>query len=106
MKVTSYDICVQGFERLRTNDEFIIGALVDNECLPENIFDDLLSDYRAVDRGDDFDWVGGERAIGKWFTQAWPDIQRGISDIDPCPEDESGEYGVNIFVYVEHKEGE
>jgi len=101
MKVNSCDISVQGFERLRTNDEFILAAPIDCEAMPEAVLESLLCDLAHCDRGDDFDWPGAEHCVKSWLANNWDWVKLECARIPPIPEDADFEDYVLLWLYIE-----
>ncbi len=103
MQVNSWDICVQGFERLRTNDEFLLPIPVNNQTTIEDILSSLADEIQCCDRGDDFDYLACDATLAQWAADNRNDILRAITSLDDEPEDESEcDYaGCYLFVYMQ-----
>lgn len=54
--VTTFDVCVEGFERLRNRDEFILVAYINKRTNKRDMRNQFLDDIQAVGREDEFDY--------------------------------------------------
>ena len=63
--VTTFDVCWDGMNRLRSQDEFILGASVAPSTRAKDIQDDWLWDMAACERSDGFDYDACRAAIDK-----------------------------------------
>lgn len=96
--VNSYDICTQGFERLRSQSEFILVTTVYKGVLGEEIRDDLKQQIQSYAQPDGFDYEACRAAIDTFVDENIAgNSVRLFGDIEPPGED--GE-GVNLYVYM------
>lgn len=106
--VTTVDMCVQGFERLRAQDEFILVAYPSPHDKPADVIASLLDEARRIDSalGQDLteaDGVRLDRAIRDEFEGA-----SGLGSLLASLDDQTGadagdgdtDNPVMLFVYV------
>lgn len=86
MHVTSYDICVPGFERLRNNTEILLPIIVSNETSAESIREAMADEIQAVMQENDFDYDAAEAALAAFWTEEGNHIMRHVRDLEPMDE--------------------
>jgi hypothetical protein len=108
-QVNSHDVCVQGFERLRTNDEFILVAYIAPGVTFKALEDALFTEIQVYARPDSFDYVACKKALGEWLESAIEPLYAngninpfGLEDV----EEDDGGADVNFFVYMQQTEDE
>lgn len=88
MRFNSYDVCVQGFERLRSQSEFILATPVHAGITADDLRGQLNDALQCCDRGDDFDWDAARAVIDAFVTgikpNAFDDIEDRDEDDEPC----------------------
>ena len=88
MRLTSYDVCVQGFERLRSRSEFILAIPVAAGMTADEVRDELNSDLQCCDRGPGFDWNAARAVIDAFVADlkpgAFDHIEARDEDDEPC----------------------
>jgi hypothetical protein len=95
--VNSYDICVQGFERLRSNSEFIIPIYVSRGTTVDDIRRYMKDDIQNIMQPDGFDFEACRKTIDEFCDANAKDLERHIDDLEPAgDEDES----CMLFVYM------
>lgn len=106
-EVTTFDVCVQGFERLRTNEEFILAVPVTNADDVDTIVINLCEDVEACDRpdhddGEPFHYQEAKNAARRYITTNWVDIERRIKGLDDIDDeaDNSDWPGCYAFLYM------
>lgn len=62
-EVATFDVCVQGFERLRSQSEFILVAHVDATSTWQDVRAEWLGDVQSCDRFDGFDYEAAAAAV-------------------------------------------
>jgi hypothetical protein len=101
-KINTLDICAQGFERLRTPEEFILTAYVSNSSTKQEIISELHQDINACMREDEFDYDTAKSAVSAYLTGNWEGIEAQLKGLDDKDEDELDiEEGCILFLYVE-----
>ena len=70
-EVTTFDVCMPGFERLRNRDEFILVASVWYGMSKDDLLEQFNSDIQACERPDDFD----SDAIRKLVTETVANVR-------------------------------
>jgi hypothetical protein len=100
--VTTLDLCVQGFERLRSNREFILTAYPGQYSLPEEIVESLREDIQSCMRPDDFDFDAAREAVDSYFDEGTRALlARELLGIDwPEEEPEISDFPLTLFLYV------
>lgn len=76
-RVSSWDCCVSGFERLRTQREFILVAYPDNRAGWRVIMGELQRDIESCDRGDSFDYAAAHECVKAWARNEFRPLMRG-----------------------------
>lgn len=103
-EVTTLDVCVQGFERLRSNSEFILNAYPDRTTTPAEVVEEFLRDIDSCSRPDDFDYSAARNAVNDYFaTGGLGRLAAELNGVswgeEPAPEDDDGN-GIIAFLYV------
>lgn len=62
-RINTLDVCSSGFERLRSNSEFLIVAEVVHGVTQKDLLAMLLADVQCCDRPDGFDYHSCNNAI-------------------------------------------
>jgi hypothetical protein len=102
--VSTFDICVSGMERLRSQDEFILLCHPTPATTADEYETQWLSDIDACDRGEDFDFVA-VRAIVRDFVEST--IRPVFSRSNPFDLEDAGDdaEGVKAYLFIrDHKE--
>lgn len=94
MQVTTIDVCVPGFERLRSQSEFILATPISRHTTQREVVDELVHDWRSADHGieasdDDIRALLNE-SIGTGDKPIDPDIEDRGEDDESC----------YLFVYI------
>ena len=96
--VNSFDICTAGFERLRSNSEFILVTPVYKGVLGEEIRASMHDEIQSYSQPDEFDYEACRAAINTFIDENIAgNCVRLFGDIEPAGED--GE-GCNLYVYM------
>lgn len=103
-EVTSFDLCVQGFERLRSQDEFILCAYPDSKTSAAEVVDEFVRDIDSCMRPDEFDYKAAENAVRDYFAQdSLGGLTSALASVEwgeePAPEDMEGN-PIIAFLYV------
>lgn len=108
-EVTTVDLTVQGFERLRSQSEFILNAYPSKTDEPSAIVQTLKDDLQTCARPDDFDFDAARAALDEWFDESGIAYLRsqlaGMEDTDEDEDDDDGN-PVVLFVYVRDSESD
>lgn len=98
-EVTTIDICVQGYERLRSEDEFILVAYPssrrDGAATLER---EWIRDIDVCERGPNFHYKEARRAVRRAVKANAGAIRRQLQSCE-FPKDWDGE-GVMAFLYL------
>jgi len=104
-RVTTCDICAQGYERLRNMDEFMLTTIVVNTDSKEDILCALTDDFLGVARRDGFDYAKAKKTYTNYIEENWTDIKRRLKSLDDPEVDKYGDisddYSIYLFLYVE-----
>lgn len=107
-EVSTFDVCVSGFERLRSQDEFILLASIDAETDGDSLLEQWLSDIQSCDRFDGFDYRAAETAVREyWNANVRPlfAARRNPFNLDAMRSDiglDEGDEGCTAFLFVRH----
>lgn len=108
-EVTTVDVCVQGFERLRSQSEFMTVAYLSKTDDPEAVVQSLKDDLQSYAQPDGFDYDAARAALDAWFDEAGIAYLRstlnGLDDPEEG-EDEDDSNPVMLFVYVNDTEAD
>lgn len=101
-EVLSYDVCVSGFERLRSYSEFMLVTSVDAASSPESLLDGLLSDIQACARPDDFDYDAANALVRDFVASELRPLfaKSNPFKLEDRKEDDDSE-GCSLFVYIQ-----
>lgn len=110
--ITTVDMCVQGFERLRRQDEFILNAYPSHGETGTDLLDALLNDIETCARPDDFDYTRAREAVRAYFDQptrdAWTAEINATFGTPEAPDEDADDDGnpVVVFCYVRDMEAD
>lgn len=104
--VSSFDVCVPGFERLRNRNEFILTAPISAETMLPDLLESFEADIQCCDRFDGFDYDEARRVVRDYLNSTlaslrWPNpfnLEAGRGDIGL----DEGDEGCTAFMYIEH----
>jgi hypothetical protein len=101
--VNNYDVCAAGYERLRSNSEFILHAYVDANSGIEDIRSQLLSDIQCCDRFDGFDYDAARQCVNTLCDELAPSFATANPfSLEPVASDVDDDSGVcGFYVYVQ-----
>lgn len=108
--VATLDVCAQGFERLRSESEFILTAYVWAATPPESYLEQWLSDIQSCDRGEGFDYAEAEKTVREYYESdirpRWTHESSNPFRLDDEPD--AGDEGESCvaFLYIEREEAE
>lgn len=100
--VNSFDVCVPGYERLRSQDEFILATPIAHDSDLDQLVSELKQDIQSCERFAGFDYDAARKAVDDWVVGAKPLFAQ------PNPFDlETADYGeednlVTLYLYVKH----
>jgi hypothetical protein len=98
-EVNSFEICVEGFERLRSNDELILVTSVEKGMRATEIGAALNVGIQACDRGAAFDYDAARKCVAEFVLAHGDALERECASLpDHRPDDETF---VALFVYVQ-----
>lgn len=107
-EVTTFDVCASGFERLRSQDEFILLASIDAATDGDSLLEQWLSDIQSCERFDGFDYDAARAAVNEyWNANVRPlfaarqnpfNLDEGRSDIGM----DDGDECCNAFLFIRH----
>lgn len=95
--VTTFDVCVQGFERLRSESEFLLVATIGPRAGWRTLRNEWLADMQSCERPEGFDYDAARACV-----QAYASALRRSIDGKPNPfglESGGGAYA-SAFLYV------
>ncbi len=99
--VTTFDLCVQGFERLRRHSEFILCAYPHAGETPSDLESEWLADIQACMREDGFDYDAAEAAVKEFVAENLAYLGDHLNGIEPTPEGDESDNPLTAFLYVE-----
>ncbi|NDF13425.1 MAG: hypothetical protein EB060_11515 [Proteobacteria bacterium] len=106
MKVSHFDVCVPGYERLRCQDEIILTTPVWNGATAEDLREGFLTCIQCVCWAEDFIYSAAPKAVEEFYQ----DFLKPAFDRHPNPfsleeapeEDPDGDVeGCLAFLYLE-----
>lgn len=98
--VTTFDICVQGFERLRSQSEFLLVAYVNGATTLADLREQLHSDIQGCDRFEGFDYDAARQVVDDYLDASGDWIARDLSGLEPASDNDCDESYI-AFLYVE-----
>lgn len=104
--VTGRDCCAEGFERLRSQAEFILLAYPGRDSTADSILAELEADLDSVMRPDGFDYEAAERALREWFAEGGAEWIRGSLAGLEWPSEEEEPAGLFFGIYVTEEESD
>ena len=106
--VTSFDVCQPGFERLRSNSEFLLVGHVEHNTSREDLRSQFMSDIQACERPDSFDYDAARKVVTDYLASV--DMVRALmyveapvtedEDGEPVESDEDEESGCSAYLYI------
>ena len=94
-EVTTFDVCMPGFERLRNRDEFILVASVWYGMSKDDLLEQFNSDIQACERPDDFDYDAVRKLVTETVANARTvDVLLHYIDIEQEME------GCNAYLFI------
>lgn len=106
-EVTTFDVCVQGFERLRSNDEFILLAAIDADTNSADLMEQWDGDLQSCDRPADFDYDAAREAMRAYYESSIRplfDRKSNPFSLEPRSVDDATSFdqddGCTAFLYV------
>ena len=96
--LNSFDVCVQGFERLHMNSEFILAVPVNNTMTRQDVLDALLADVQACERPIDFDYEGARVMLNEAFAT---NLDSPFDATLETSHDDGTGFGCYLFMYCE-----
>ena len=102
-EVTSFDVCVSGFERIRSNDEFILVAHVQHNTTQADLEEQFKSDIQSCVRDDNFDYDACNKVVAEFVAKI--NLASALYSVEAPLETDDGdndasEYGCNAFLYI------
>ena len=104
-EVSSYDVCVSGFERLRSYSEFMLLTQINAESSAADLLQGLLSDIQSCMRPNDFDYAEADRVVCDYFdANIRPLFSKanpfGLDPVDENDSDYCDDSAVSLILYV------
>lgn len=97
-RVTSWDICVQGFERLRSYTETLLAVPLSPDMTMENIKEALVEDLQICERPEGFNYNKARNVLTNFVERLQPRYKEtNPFDVEEGPKDNP----VYLFVYLE-----
>lgn len=98
--VTTFDVCVMGFERLRNRDEFILTAYPHRDATADELAEEWIRDIGACERGEDFDHDSAYACVTAWARD--PEnvarVRAACGDLEPPDENLESDLTAYLFV--------
>jgi hypothetical protein len=102
--VTAFDVCAQGFERLRSYEEFIVVAAIDDDSNPADLLEQWEADLQSCDRPENFDFDAAREAIRSYYeSNIRPLFDRKTNpfDLEPARDDILPyDQGCNAYLFI------
>lgn len=95
--ITTFDVCVPGFERLRSNAEFILVASVWPDMSHQDLQTAWLDDMQSCDRPDNFDFDAVRTLVTNFAASI--NMKRALEYVEPSFDDDSGE-GCHAYLFI------
>lgn len=95
--VNSWDVCTQGFERLRSRTEFMITLPVRRATGWKEIRDEMKADIQRYAQPDDFDYAACQLAVDEFCAELRKRHKSGKPFMDTLASDETE---CELFVYM------
>jgi hypothetical protein len=103
--VNSYDVCVSGFERLRSQTEWMIAVPVDGSTTRDELREAMKADIQGYMQPDWFDFDKANAMIDAFCAELgelpFPDLETREEDEDCNFIDEEG---CSLYVYIQAPE--
>lgn len=100
MHLSSFDVCVPGFERLRSQDEFILATPITAEMATGDIHNALNDDLQCCARENDFDYNRARDIIDDFCRSFNAHNPFNLEPTPPYSEDEDS--CCYLFLYIEN----
>lgn len=99
-KVTTFDVCVSGFERLRNRDEFILLAYPHPAATADELAEEWIRDIQSCAREDGFDYDSAYACVTAWARDPAnvARVRSVCADLEPPDENEESE--LNAYLYL------
>lgn len=106
-EVTTFDVCTQGFERLRSNSEFILVAYPNGRSGAGTLRKQWLDDLQSCERPEGFDYGAAKLAIGRYCAKLQRHWKGKRNPMDAAGRN-NGEDGSELcaFLYVKDTKSE
>lgn len=102
-EVSTFDVCANGFERLRSYDEFILSASIDADTDSTDLLAQWTSDLQACDRDEDFDFNAAREAIKTYCDATVRPLfaaRKNPFNLESGRDDIGFNEGCNAFLYI------
>lgn len=97
MRVTTFDVCQPGFERLRNHSEIILLAYPRKGDTPGSLLEELKADLQRGEWGEGLDYDAARAALDAWFDDNARRLVVECEAAPPSSEDEE----LTAFVYLD-----
>lgn len=103
-EVTTFDVCAQGFERLRSYEEFILCASIDADTDSADLLEQWDGDLQSCDHPNGFDYDAAREAVRAFYeSNVRPLFDRKSNpfSLEPTRDDVLPyDQGCTAFLYV------
>ena len=101
-EVTTFDVCMPGFERLRNRDEFILVASVWYGMSKLVLLEQFNSDIQVCARPDDFDYAAIRKLVTEIIVASASSVPRYIDPpkVDDADVDDIEHEGCKAYLYI------
>lgn len=107
MRVTTFDVCVPGMERLRSQSEFILLAYLQPSTTGGNIREQWLDDLQVCERPDGFNYDAARQAIESAVKDyVRPAFRRKRWNPFSVPRAADSDDGCAAYLFIEDLESE
>jgi hypothetical protein len=96
-EITSFDVCAQGNERLRNQDEFLLVASVWHDMTKDMLREQFIDDIQACERPEGFDFEACRVAVNAAVDGI--DMTRALQYVEPTAADDDGD-GISAYLFV------
>src|ERR1700733_1244934 len=101
---TTFDVCVQGFERLRSHEEFILITAIDSDSDSADLLEQWLADVDSCERPADFHYDAAPQAGRAYYESSVRplfDHKSNPFSLEPTRDDiPPYDQGCTAFLYV------
>lgn len=100
MKVTTLDVCTQGFERLRNRSEVLFVAYLNRETTRDDVAQQWCADVGALEWREGFDYDGALQLLRDAAEANGPYLEQCARESGAAPDDDS-DPALCAFLFVD-----